>query len=89
MSEQGEYLCLKWGTLKEWDIKSDEARKLLQRYFDLGTAGGAMQQRDTPQQKALICALIDVLSADTVYLDWDGRDVPKEEAKRYVMEYRR
>lgn len=85
--EQRERITLKWGTLKAWNITSAEGRDLLRRYFDLGTVDSAIMQHDTPAQKALICELIDVCTAETVYLDWEGRHVSKDEAKRYVMEY--
>lgn len=31
--------------------------------------------------------MIDECGAPTIWLDWDGRHVSKEEAKRYVMDY--
>jgi hypothetical protein len=46
-----------------------------------------MAQRDTPRQKEIICELIDNISADEIFLDWDGIYVSKEDAKKYVMEY--
>ena len=46
-----------------------------------------MTQHDTQEQKALICQIIDECNAPTINLDWDGVDVTKDEAKRYVMEY--
>ena len=48
-----------------------------------------MVQRDTPEQKELICQMIDECNADTIYLEWGGIDATKEEAKKYVREYRR
>lgn len=80
-------ITLKWGTLKAWDIKTEKALDTLKKYAELGMSYGAMQQHDTPEQKQLICELIDVCNAETIYLDWDGIDVTKEEAKKYVMEY--
>lgn len=80
-------LSLKWGTLKSWDIHSETGRALLKRYFELGSSLGAMQKMDTPEQKDIICQLIDGCAGDTIYLDWDDKDVPKEEAKEYVRSY--
>lgn len=41
MSSQDEqspdYLVLKWGTLKAWNLTSDKGRELLERYFALGS----------------------------------------------------
>lgn len=79
-------LSLKWGTLKSWDIHSEAGRALLKRYFEIGASLGAMQQRDTPEQKEIICQLIDGC-ADDIYLDWNGEYVSKEKAKEYVRDY--
>lgn len=80
-------LTLKWGTLKSWHFDSHEGRKLLREYSSLGSSFGAMQQHDTPRQKEIICELIDLCDGDTIYLEWDGKDVSKQEAKDYVINY--
>ena len=82
-----DHLTLKWGTLKSWSFNTPKGKELLQKYFDLGSCGSAILQDDTPEQKELICQMIDECGASTIYLDWDGADVSKDEAKRYVMEY--
>ena len=89
MSEQKrpDYLSLKWGTLKAWNLTSERGQELLRKYHELGACMSAMLQNDTPEQKALICEMIDECNAETIYLDWDGKDVSKEEAKKYVLEY--
>lgn len=46
-----------------------------------------MAQRDSPEQKDLICQMIDRCNAETIYLEWDGEYVTKERAKSYVLEY--
>jgi len=79
-------LSLKWGTLKTWDIHSETGRALLKRYFKIGASAGAMTQRDTPEQKEIICQLIDGCAGD-IYLEWDGKSVSKEKAKEYVRNY--
>jgi hypothetical protein len=79
-------LSLKWGTLKSWDIHSETGKALLKRYFEIGASGSAMAQRDTPEQKEIICQLIDGCPGD-IYLDWDGKEVSKDEAKDYVRNY--
>lgn len=76
-------LSLKWGTLKSWDIHSETGMALLKRYFEIGASAGAMTQRDTPEQKEIICQLIDGCSGD-IYMDWDGEYASKEKAKEYV-----
>lgn len=85
MSEN--YLTLKWGTLKAWNFEGNkEAEKLLKRYCEIGSCISAMAQRDTPEQKEIICKLINLVPGK-IYLDWDGEYVSKEVAKKYVMEY--
>ncbi len=82
-----ESLTLKWGTLKGWDLKSDKSQGILQRYIDLGaSSAGAMTQCDTPEQKQLICDLIDAVDGE-IWNDWDGVVMTKEDAKQYVMTY--
>lgn len=82
------YLTLKWGTLKRWDFTgSEEAKKLFKEYNEIGSSYSAMMQKDTQRQKEIICELIDLCDGDTIYLDWDGKDVSKQEAKDYVMNY--
>lgn len=82
-----EYLLLKWGTLKGWQVETPECKKILAEYCDLGMSAGAMQQVDTPEHKALICKLIDMIDGP-ITNDWTGEDMSKEAAKKYVMEYR-
>jgi hypothetical protein len=81
-----ESLTLKWGTIKGWEGLNDENVAILQRYADLGMALGAMQQRDTPEQKEILCELIDAIDGE-VWNDWDGKTMTKDEAKTYVLEY--
>lgn len=88
MKENAIFLTLKWGTLKSWNFEgSDKGIELLKEYGSLGMSWGAATQRDTPRQKEIICELIDLCDGDTIYMDWDGEDVPKEKAKEYVMNY--
>ncbi len=85
MSE--EYLTLKWGSLKSWNFESEQARELLEKWSDIGVSMSAMCHHDTPEQKQIICDLIDAGDFDTVYLDWDDKEVSKDEAKEYIMDY--
>ena len=80
-NESADYLSLKWGTLKQWHLTTEKGRALLSAYFKLGESGSAMSQDNTPEQKALICQMIDECGADSINLDWDGIDVTKDEAK--------
>lgn len=85
--EEKDHLVLKWGTLKSWHFHSKEALALLKEYNELGSSISAMAQHDTPRQKEIICELIDNGNFTEVYLDWDGKNISKVEAKKYVMEY--
>lgn len=88
-TETENHLTLKWGTLKAWNFSGlPEAQALLKRYDELGSSMSAMTQRDTPEQKGIICKLIDLMPGE-IYLDWDGKYVSKDEAKKYVLEYGR
>lgn len=80
-------LTLKWGTLKAWDFNSKKGQELLKEYNEIGSSMSAMAQHDTPRQKEIICELIDEGNFKKIYLDWEGKRVTKEEAKKYVMEY--
>jgi len=80
-------LVLKFGTWKEWDFHSKEAKKLIDEYDKIGTSLGCATQHDTPRQKEILCKLIDIGDFKRVYLDWDAKWVSKEDAKKYVMEY--
>jgi len=88
MKENETYLTLKWGTLKSWNFSnSEKGIELLKEYRQIGSSCSAMMQHDTQRQKEIICELIDLCDGDTIYLDWDGVDVSKQEAKDYVMNY--
>jgi len=83
------FLTLKWGTLKAWNFEgNEEAMKLLQQYHDIGSSLSAAMQEDTPEQKEIICKLID-LTPGEICLDWTGDYVSKDDAKKYVQEYKR
>jgi hypothetical protein len=87
--EGQDHITLKWGTLKSWHLHSEKGKELLKKYGEMGSSFGAMQQHDTPEQKELICQMIDECNAETIYLSWDGIDVSKDDAKKYVREYKR
>lgn len=79
-------LTLKWGTLKGWDLESEKSLGILRRYVATGVSAGAMSQRDTEEQKSLICELVDAVDGE-IFNDWSGELMSKDEAKKYVMEY--
>ncbi len=83
-----ECLGLKWGTLKYWDFGENErALAAYNKWFYLGSCTSAMAQNNTPEQKELICEIIDAINGP-IKNDWSGEEMTKDEAKKYVMEYR-
>lgn len=84
--QQVDSLSLKWGTLKSWNIHSEAGKALLKRYHEIGHSMSAMMQKDTPEQKEILCQLIDGCAGE-IYLDWEGEYVSKEKAKEYVRGY--
>ena len=83
-----DYILLKWGTLKGWDVSSNpEAIKLLKQYLELGSSASAMYQRDTPEQKKILCDLFRIHTGK-ITNDWSGDQYTVEEAIEYVMDYR-
>ena len=86
LAKKEEHLTLKWGTLKSWSF-GDWAKPLFEEYSRIGSSESAMMQHDTPRQKEIICELIDKGSFKKIMLDWEGKEVTKKAAKKYVMEY--
>jgi hypothetical protein len=76
-------LTLKWGTVKAFNLESQEAIDALQKRADYGESMSAALHEDTPDQQQ---ALIDALEfMDEIWLDWDGKMVTREEAKEYIL----
>lgn len=82
-----EHLLLKWGTLKGWKLESEASIAAFNRYAAEPTALGAMQQRNTDTQRQAICDLLDAIDGP-ITNDWSGEKMTKDEAKKYVLEYR-
>lgn len=82
------YILLKWGTLKGWNVASNpEAQNLIKQYLELGSSASAMSQRDTPEQKKILCELFHIHTGK-ITNDWSGETYTVEEAIEYVMNYR-
>ena len=82
-----EHILLKWGTIKGWSNLRPSTVEILQKWQDSGVTMSCMAQNDTPEQKELICQAIDQLEG-TIKNDWTGETLTKEEARKYIMEYR-
>lgn len=84
----GEYLLLKWGTLKGWNYPDNEAAMAcLRRYHDEPTSMSAAMQNDTEGRKQAIIDLIDATNGQ-IQNDWSGEIMTKDQAKAYVRDYR-
>jgi hypothetical protein len=78
-------LTLKWGTIKGWDVETNEAKAAILKWQNYGTSLSAACQHDTPAQKQAILDAIDLM--DEIWLDWENKQVSHEEAKNYVRNY--
>jgi hypothetical protein len=78
-------VTLKWGSLKSWNLETDDAIAAVKKWGDYVVSLSAMCQRDTPEQKQ---ALIDAMDfMDEIWLDWEDKQVTREEAKEYIRNY--
>lgn len=82
-----ENLLLKWGTVKGWDNFTEKSQEIVGRYFEDGVSMSAMADRPDEKRRAILCELIDQLDGE-IHNDWSGEKMSKEEAKKYVQEYR-
>ncbi len=80
-------LTLKWGNVKGWNgfEEGTPAWAALEKWHDSGQSMSAMQ-RQTHEQRELICAIIDAIDGE-IHDDWNGGTMTKDEAKKYVREY--
>ncbi len=84
-----DYLLLKWGTIKGWDLESDAALAAAKILDETGERSmSAAMQHDSEEQKIALCGLIDAIDGE-IQNDWTGKTMTKDEAKSYVMEYRK
>ena len=87
-------LTLKWGTIKGWAgfTEGSPARAALQEYADIsGISWSAMSQDNTEAHRIALCKVIDAVAdaGGEIWNDWDGVKMSREDAKKYVMGYRR
>lgn len=81
-----EYLLLKFGTVVYWNLLSDTKKSIVEKYFQYPVSRSLISQKDTQEQKKILCDLIDNLDGE-IQEDWDGKFLTKEEAKDYIMNY--
>lgn len=79
---------MKWGTLKGWNVEDPEMLTLLEQYHEEGVCMSVMLQKDTERQKEILLKLIDTCKG-TITNDWDGNDYTKEQAREYILNYRK
>ena len=87
-NEDREFLALKWGAIKGYNIKTPASKAALDNFKSLndGCIGGMFNRQSSAQKEAL-CKLIDILDASEIYLSWDAEYVSKERAKEYIINY--
>lgn len=83
-----EELTLKWGSVKGWSNLSESSVELLKEYYKDGVPMSAMADHPTEERVEILCRLIDNIDG-TIYNDWDGVVMTKDEAKDYVRNYRK
>lgn len=82
-----DYILLKWGTLKGWDLHSKKGKKLSDEYISLGRSMGAMSQKDTERQRDIILEMVDECDG-SIQSDWSGEYFTKKAAKSYILDYK-
>lgn len=60
----------------------------LENHNQLGSSASAMAQHDNQRQNEIICELIDLCDDSTIRCGLFSEYLSKEDAKKYVMEYR-
>lgn len=78
-------LTLKFGTVKGWDLESQEAIDALNEWAKHGVSMSVMSQNDSAEQKEALIKAIDFM--DEIWNDWEGTIMTKEEAKEYIRNY--
>ena len=88
MSDDPDYLSLKWGSIKSLRMRSTAVEEAFRRYESCGTHhGSALFHKDSPEQKLALCGLIDAVAAagGQIQDEWTWRFMTADEAKRYVL----
>lgn len=80
-----DYLLLKWGTVKGWDMHTPECLELMASYMENAPLGGANDQPDE-RRKSILYDIIDKMEGD-IWSDWTGVQFTKDEAKNYIRDY--
>lgn len=83
-------MLLKWGTLKGWNVPDGECYDLLKITLEGASMSCAMDKPDS-ERKESICKLIDAMNnvGATFSNDWSGQKYNAEQAKSYIMEYKK
>jgi hypothetical protein len=81
-----DYILLKWGSLKGWEMNSEKGKQLGDEYLKHGRSMSAMAQKDDPRQKEIILEMIDECDG-SIQNDWDGNHYTKQQAKDYITGY--
>lgn len=82
----GDYILLKWGSLKGWELNSDKGKELSDEYVSHGRSLSAMAQKDDERQKEIILEMIEECNG-VIQNDWDGLYYTKAQAREYITGY--
>ena len=78
-------LLLKFWTLKGYQFENNpRAAELIGRYFSIWVSASVISQKDTQEQKQIICEIIDCVDW-IIVSDWSGEYFTKEKAKEYIL----
>ena len=44
-------LTLKWGSVKAWNIETEDAKAALKKWAEIGVSMSAMMRKESPEQK--------------------------------------
>lgn len=66
-----DYILLKWGSIKGWELTSEKGKALSTEYLEHGRSLSAMAQKDDERQKEIILEMIDECNG-VIQSDWDG-----------------
>lgn len=88
MSETSkDFLLLKWGSLKSWDVSSNpKAIRLVEKWIKHSVNYSSIEHLNNEEQRDILCDLIRAHTGK-IQDDWGGRVFTKEEAIEYIKNY--
>ncbi len=82
-----DYIVLKWGTLKAWDLEHNpECVELIEKYRKDGVCLSVALQKDTNNQQNILCEIVKKIDG-SISNGWDNKELTKDEAIDYIRSY--